>query len=191
MELKSCSVAGCYQKHVAKGFCINHYRRWKRYGDARGGRAENGEPMRWLEEHLKFAGEQCLFWPFAVSTNGYGKIQVGEETMNAHRYMCIRVHGDQPEGLSHSAHRCGNRLCVNPSHIRWASVTENCADRDAHGTTARAETSGTRKLTTIEAREIYSLYGKVKTTKLAEMYGVSRSTVLRISKKQQWSSVTE
>ena len=34
MELaKSCSVNGCTDKYHAKGFCRNHYGRWKKYGN--------------------------------------------------------------------------------------------------------------------------------------------------------------
>lgn len=31
--VKICSVSGCNNKHNAKGFCYNHYRYWKRYGN--------------------------------------------------------------------------------------------------------------------------------------------------------------
>jgi G:T-mismatch repair DNA endonuclease (very short patch repair protein) len=30
---KICSISGCNNKHNAKGFCYNHYRYWKRYGN--------------------------------------------------------------------------------------------------------------------------------------------------------------
>ena len=31
--IKRCSVRGCQNLHLAKGFCDKHYKRWKKYGD--------------------------------------------------------------------------------------------------------------------------------------------------------------
>jgi hypothetical protein len=31
--MRHCSVEGCEDKHEARGFCMRHYNRWRRYGD--------------------------------------------------------------------------------------------------------------------------------------------------------------
>ncbi len=33
MTEKICTVDGCVKKHQAKGFCLNHYRKWRKFGD--------------------------------------------------------------------------------------------------------------------------------------------------------------
>ncbi|MBX5131616.1 HNH endonuclease [Rhizobium lentis] len=53
--------------------------------------------------------------------------------MDAHRYVCVLAHGE-PETQMQAAHRCGNKLCVNPSHLYWADPKTNMADAKAHGT---------------------------------------------------------
>lgn len=54
--------------------------------------------------------------------------------MNAHRLMCVFVNGDCPPDKNEAAHSCGNRKCVNPAHLRWATYEENGADKIIHGT---------------------------------------------------------
>ncbi|MBC8501902.1 MAG: hypothetical protein H8D35_02105 [Nitrosopumilus sp.] len=46
---KICSINGCNNKHNAKGFCYNHYRYWKRYGNPLQ-RADPAETRRKISE---------------------------------------------------------------------------------------------------------------------------------------------
>lgn len=47
--------------------------------------------------------------------------------------MCLEAHGPAAPGQQ-AAHRCGNKLCVNPNHLYWADPIENMADAKRHGT---------------------------------------------------------
>lgn len=33
---RTCSIDGCTNQHEARGWCPNHYYRWRRYGDPEG-----------------------------------------------------------------------------------------------------------------------------------------------------------
>ena len=33
-----------------------------------------------------------------------------------------------------AAHKCGNKLCINPAHLYWGSALKNMADAKSHGT---------------------------------------------------------
>lgn len=97
-----------------------------------------GEIAAFIEKAVAYTGNDCLPWPYVLSVYGYGAIHAsgGLRTL-AHRVICERVHGPAPEGKPSAAHSCGNRACVAPAHLRWASQKENAADSITHGTIAR------------------------------------------------------
>ncbi len=73
-------------------------------------------------------------WPFAVrKSSGYGAYDAHGKNCDVHRYVCTIVHGNPDDGMQ-AAHRCGNKLCVNPKHLYWADPLTNMADAKAHGT---------------------------------------------------------
>lgn len=79
----------------------------------------------------------CIIWPFAVrQSSGYGAHSVrskGEKTnYDVHRYVCCQAHGPAPKGLE-AAHKCGQKLCINPRHLYWATPSKNMQDALEHG----------------------------------------------------------
>lgn len=86
---------------------------------------------------LSTSTECCVLWPYAVrKSSGYGaysrKIAGRVENWDAHRFVCVSAHG-QPAPRQEAAHSCGNKLCVNPAHLSWASHAENMGDAKRHG----------------------------------------------------------
>lgn len=76
--------------------------------------------------------DECILWPYAVrSSSGYGAFSIGRKNYDAHRFVCVQAHG---ESDLQAAHSCGNKLCVNPRHLRWCDAKTNMADAKAHGT---------------------------------------------------------
>jgi hypothetical protein len=81
---------------------------------------------------------ECVIWPFAVrASSGYGAHSFRSDgvkhNVDAHRHVCQEAHGPALPGQQ-AAHMCGNKLCVNPSHLYWADPSENMADAKRHGT---------------------------------------------------------
>jgi hypothetical protein len=84
--------------------------------------------------------DDCIRWPFAVRrSSGYGahNLPTGSKNkkinVDAHRYVCELAHG-KPEAGMEAAHSCGDPLCVNPRHLRWADHPANMADAKEAGT---------------------------------------------------------
>lgn len=91
---------------------------------------------------------ECIEWPFAVNSFGYGSVYHDGGPRLAHRLVCKLVHGEPLDARLEAAHSCGNRRCVNWRHIRWATHGENMRDKIIDGTSRRTigERHGASKL---------------------------------------------
>lgn len=188
-----CSIPDCGKptKSGACPYCDRHYRANLRYGNplvVKKKHTEAGEPNRWLLGHAKHTGQECLEWPFAISRWGYGFVQVGEQKRVASRVMCETAHGDAPTSSHEAAHFCGNKLCVNPNHLRWATPSENQMDRVAHETSNRGSRHGLSKLTPEKVKQIRHLAKIGQTHKeIAAKMAVNRVTITDVVSGRRWA----
>ena len=187
---RACSVEGCNRPHCARGLCSAHYQRLKKPGGI--GMFDIGTPKgarpAWIAAHVDFDGDDCLMWPFSCDPNGYGASSDGKRKLSAHRAMCLAAHGEPPSERHQAAHSCGKRACVNPRHIRWASASENCQDKLAHGTVLFGEKCRFAKLTELQVFEIRMrrLRGE-KLTEIAAFFGVHYQHVAKICARRVWA----
>lgn len=186
-----CTIEGCGKPDVARGWCGAHYRRWRRHGDPLALKAASpGEPVVYLRDVvLKYEGGECLIWPFARDGGGYGKVFSGGRLTFVSRLVCEAVNGPPPTNAHQAAHGCGrgDKGCVAPGHLRWATPSENCADRLAHGTVARGERHGSARMTVAQVREIRLHCLRQSQVAVAKMFGVSASLVNDIVKRRTWA----
>lgn len=71
--------------------------------------------------------EVCWHWIGGKNKNGYGQFQIGgykSRTVNVHRFAYELQFGVIPTGKEID-HKCRNRACVKPSHLRAISHKEN------------------------------------------------------------------
>lgn len=134
----------------------------------------------------------CIEWPRALR-NGYGTVNVNRSRVYVHILACTHAHGDRPTPTHEAAHSCGNKACMNPRHLRWATRAENEADKLAHGTHNRGERQGRSKLSERDVRQIRSEYGApgVSFATLAARYGVSRSAIQGVISRRAWAWLPE
>lgn len=149
--------------------------------------AKPGEPLAFLKDNVGFAGSECLTWPFGQSGKGYSKIQFGGRSTTASHVMCVLCYGDRPNGME-AAHNCGNRLCVNPRHLRWDTALGNHADKKLHGTASLGERNGGATLTNAQAEEVLiaAVKGDRTDKEIAAQYGISAATVFSIATGRKW-----
>lgn len=124
--------------------------------------------------------------------NGYGRVSIDGQYRRAHLYACEAAHGPRPVGKSDAAHSCGERMCINPRHLRWASRSENEQDKVAHGRSNRGgERSGAARLTPESVRAIRESYASTSRTQqqLADEYGVHIMTINDIINERTWKEV--
>lgn len=188
---KACRVADCKGdagiRGTAQGYCRAHYRRLLRHGDALAGRTRVGAREEWIEEHKDYGGDECLIWPFSRNESGYCQIKVDGSSTLASRVMCQAAHGAPPDPAMQAAHSCGqgHAGCMNPRHLRWATVVDNNADQLGHGTRVRGSAQGSAKLCDDDVRAIRR--SEASQCALAAKYGVSRAQIARIQTRSQWA----
>ena len=187
-EKPVCSVEQCDRPARCRGWCDKHYYRWATHGDPTGGRTPDGAPSKFILEALSSDTEDCIPWPFSVASGGYGSYYANGRSTTAHREICDRAHGKKPTPLHEVAHGCGNRLCVNPRHLRWATRKENHADKHAHGTAQRGENHPNAKITEQQVLEIRN--SLLSLGELAASFGVTKTTISYIRRGKSWSHVS-
>ncbi len=194
-----CSVEGCNKPYEALGYCSAHYTRVRTHGNPMAHvplRASRGEPSKFLEQVI--AGEitsgGCIIWPYGRFSSGRAQISDPRyDTSLAYRVVCERVHGTAPTPDHEAAHSCGKGHlgCIAPHHLRWATSHDNHQDRKQHGTWRSGENHGSAKLTEADVREILRLKGEVGQRRLAKRYGVCKSLIGAIHRREIWTSLEE
>lgn len=112
----------------------------------------------------------CWEWLGSRLNKGYGRCKIGDKPVQAHRVFYEHHVGPIP--LGHDIHhRCGNKGCVNPSHLEPLTRAEN---------TRRAPHSHTL-LDWQKAREI-----RAAMDALCEQYGVRPRTLAAIAERKIW-----
>ena len=188
MSRRVCSIEGCGKAHYGRGWCNAHYKRWRDHGTPLGGGTCKGGPLAFLENTVfSFDGDECLPWPYATGSKGYGLIKHDGKMRRVSRVVCEREHGPPPTPKHEAAHSCGkgHEGCCNRKHLEWKTPAENQADRLVHGTDSRGERNGRAKLTKAQVLEIRA--STKLQHELAAEYGIAGSAVHQIKLRKTWA----
>jgi len=136
---------------------------------------------------------ECWEWVGGLYSNGYGSLYGGSKLgmkngLLAHRFSYIINIGEIPEGMV-VCHKCDNRKCVNPSHLFLGTQAENMEDMRSKNrrNDCRGEAHRLAKLT--EEDIVFILNSGLKVGTLAEMFAVSKPTILSIRWGDTWAHV--
>lgn len=72
----------------------------------------------------KTAPGGCWQWTASLNTGGYGQFRADGTVRRAHRIAWELLAGPIPDGLMLD-HRCFNKGCVNPGHLRLVTCKQN------------------------------------------------------------------
>ena len=138
---------------------------------------------------LSYDGDDCLFWPFSRSKQGYGDIRIEGEHIQVHAFVCEKFNGPRPEGDYQAAHTCGNGHlgCCARAHLVWKTRDGNMQDMVVHGRSQRGTKMHMAKLCEGDVREIRKLRGRHTQPEIAKMFGVSRGCVQAILERRNWA----
>lgn len=116
---------------------------------------------------------ECWNWTGWKIQNGYGRMQIADKKVLA-THVSLRLHGCQrPSDDLHALHSCDNPSCVNPSHLRWGTRTDNMRDKVSRGRSnmPKGERSATAKLTFEQCEMIRAFKGSG--AEAARAFGIS------------------
>lgn len=145
-----------------------------------------GQPLRFVDTHgsrkpiVAVVDEVSGCWVLEgrKDTNGYGRIQRGDDTFSVHRLTFEALIGPIPDGLvlDHVVYQ--NPACVNPWHVEPVPQVVN------------VQRGGLTKLTAEQVLEIRAIpRGAITIKKIAERYGVSPSTIDQIRAGKIWRNL--
>ncbi|MFA5398603.1 MAG: HNH endonuclease signature motif containing protein [Methanogenium sp.] len=94
--------------------------------------------LEWFYNCIDIKGpNDCWKWISDKSPQGYGAFKIGRFPELAHRKMWTIVNGEIPKLINGRKalirHKCGNRLCVNPSHLLLGDYSDNARDSHREG----------------------------------------------------------
>jgi hypothetical protein len=153
------------------------------------GRTRPGEPKEFIDKAVDYAGSDCLIWPYALTSHGYGNIRYPGIPGTAARVVCTLAHGTAPHDKPHVAHWCGNRPCIAPTHLRWATPSDNRIDRLRHGTESRGTLRSNSKLTETDVLAIREQHWRTGRA-LAVEFGVAETTISAVRRGVKWRWLT-
>ena len=110
-------------------------------------------------------------------------------TVRYHRIVLETFKGPCPPGME-CRHRDGNPANNNLGNLAWGTPTENAADRERHGNTARGEKNGRSPLNPAIVRTMRKLFANGHTMRrLADRYKISVASVHHIVRRRRWAHI--
>jgi hypothetical protein len=141
------------------------------------------------ESGHSWGGTSCWEWKGRRIENGYGRLQVNNLDVLAHRFSWSIVNGAIPNGIQ-VLHHCDNRGCVNPDHLFLGTNADNVQDCVQKNRQAFGERSGRAVLDESQVQRIRELYGEGGAghtlRSLAAEFNVARTTIFHIIKRKNW-----
>lgn len=135
-----------------------------------------------------------LLKPYASPLSGYLTVKLKCDdgscaTQYVHRIVLLTFRGEGGQG-SQCAHGDGVKTNNCLSNLRWATVKENAADKDLHGTLLRGSDSPKARIDEAQAGQIKRLLRLGQThASIALELGVSNAAVSNIAQNKTWKHV--
>lgn len=191
---KLCTVEGCSGLLNSRGMCTTHYMQKRRAGLLPIGTRARGTLEDRFFRHIEKTDE-CWLWTGRLVGKGYGSLGLGgrgAKQILAHR-LSYQIHkGQIPNGLV-IMHKCDNPRCVNPEHLDAGTQSQNIKDAFSRGrkinlpSGLKGESHGASKLTN---KDVIAIRASTDTyQKLADMYGVSRTSIEKIRYRKTWKHI--
>lgn len=134
-------------------------------------------------DNAKPTASGCWEWQRYCAANGYGRLSVSGRVWYAHRFAFFLATGTDPDNL-YVLHSCDNPKCVNPAHLSLGTQVENMRQMFDRGRGRPGRNNV--KLSDADVAAIRADYARgVLPSALAHRFGINRSHVFRLVRRQQ------
>ena len=150
----------------------------------------NGVPLSVFEDGEIYNHHTRKYLKFSIDC-GYYRCRVGKTRVFKHQ-LIAKAFVPNPDDLPQINHIDGNKLNNDAENLEWVSSSANIKHAYAIGLmNVGGEKNPAAKLTEDDVIRIRALYETDKYTYgvLAEMFGVSKSTVYQIIKRKLWKHI--
>lgn len=147
-----CEYEGCFEEVHAKGLCPGHHAQMYRVGVLSELRKRTTPEERFWRDVTQ--GDYCWEWTGPVE-KGAGRFWGEGKPVLAHVYSYTLHKGPIPNGQEVD-HKCRNRRCVNPDHLRAVERWKNAQNKEAR----KNNTSGYKGVTFIPKLGKYLARGR-------------------------------
>ena len=188
-----CKIDGCNRKVAAHGHCESHARRVRLYGDPLHVKQAQLHGLTLEERFSAYTVEKkdgCWKWIGYLDPNGYGRLNIKNVPILAHRISYQLYRGGIPKGMS-ICHKCDNPFCVNPDHLFLGTQKDNMDDMINKGRDHKRGMKGSehpRSKLDEEKVKLIRLSSKTD-MQLSIEYGVSRSVIYDAKHRNTWKHV--
>lgn len=190
--IRYCSVPYCDVRCYGHGLCHKHYKAFLRHGDPTKvvQKQHHGLTLKARFDVYTKRKPGCWEWIGYRDPNGYGRMDVGDRPMLAHRVSYLVHYGSIPDGMA-VLHKCDEPKCVNPEHLFLGTQADNVRDMHAKGRARkralRGSEHGMAKLDGKKVRAIRAWQGPLKV--IAERYGITAATACDVRKRKTWKHI--
>ena len=139
-----------------------------------------------VSHYSKPSDAGCWVWQLKLDSYGYGRTNVRSQPVKAHRASYEAFVGPIKAGAL-VCHRCDNRACVNPDHLFLGTHADNSADMTKKSRQARGARLARSKLSEADVRAIRA--DARPHSKIAPLYGVSRTQIRYVRERKVWRHV--
>jgi hypothetical protein len=187
-----CSIDGCALPVRARGWCRNHWYRWRKHGDPLAGLPVGyGEQLRQLLAAAVVSKDRSTCWLDWPGSHSHGYPCIAN-TKVAHLVLIADGRAKPAAPANHALHSCDTPECWNPDHLRWGTHRENTADAKARARIARGERSPHAKLTAEQVLEIRSAYAAGSAiADLAREHHVTYAAIQKIVLRETWDHLAD
>lgn len=141
----------------------------------------------------------CKLWTGRLDPHGYGRLKLGAIEVLAHRKAYAEYHGLDVLSMGGVVmHLCDNPPCIEPTHLKLGTQSENMADMYSKGRHAKGEDRGNAVLTDEQVRSIRRDYiprgganGRGNSAHICLLYGLTRYRLSCIIRRTRWAHVEE
>jgi transcriptional regulator of met regulon len=86
-----------------------------------------------MDEPNEFTKTKCRIWNLSKNNFGYGRMSIFGKEIRSHIMACEIREGRHRKKEEITRHLCNNKLCCEPTHVKFGSQSENSIDQLRHG----------------------------------------------------------